>query len=260
MKLKPVSKLEMMLAASTFIVYNVLFINFGLVSNFAFKTLNLLDFVSGKNKLIFLATLYFFLPLSASSMMIVSCGYYQISALNRALQSCIKNQEDVPVSDVIRATSIMFNKLCDLCDSMSSFYSVNNLFSIFIVVYFYVYLFYSTYAYVHQPSQELFEFMLTSLLWCSYFTPCALWMTIFSSWIQSEGYKTANLVHQLASTTDGSPKNFNSSYIMTLQMHHRNPKISCELFDIDWKACFLLIGSIFSYSIIMIQFHDTFIE
>lgn len=144
--------------------------------------------------------------------------------------------------------------MCDLHDSISSFYMINNMYSISGLTYFYVYLIYSSYVYFNQPSLDLLDFLLTDLLWGLYYTPCCLWMIIFSSWIESEGEKTVALVHQLASK-DGKLDVLKSSYIMALQAQHRQLKIS-SLFDVNWKTLFALLGTIFSYSIVLIQFHE----
>ena len=210
--------------------------------------------MSFKNKFIFFALLYTFLPFNLGSWMITKCGYHQISALNKFLEELIENPV-IATPDIIKNVTIIHDKICDLFVSISAFYVFIHMLIISSITYFFVFTTYSTFVYTKYPSQELIDFTMTVSSWCFYIGPFGLSLFALSSLTQSEGNKTANLVEQLANKT-GKIKMVKSSYILALQVRHRRAKITCGLYDIDWKVLFSVLGSVYSYSVIMIQFHD----
>lgn len=246
-----------MLIVSVYFFY--IFLLFMVASTwiFAFKALNIMSFLSIKDKFILFSTVYLLMCFCAGGMMTISCGYFQISALNDILETNIKYNDKSVITKIMTKAPLIYDKICDLHDSISAFYVVNNLFFVTGLTYFYVYLTYAIYVYINFPSNSLLDFLLSTLLWCVYYTPCAIWLITLSNWTQNEGLRTATLVQQLSEQSSklGSLKR---SHIFSLQVKHRNPKITTELFDINWKTLFVLIGGVFSCSIILIQFHDIF--
>ena len=235
-----------------FIGYIALFLFLATNLVFTFKDLNIVEYLTGKDKFIFFGVFFFLMPLSVSFMMFLSCGYHQIRALNNVLESSIQNYYFICASTVIRKTSIIYDKLCDVFDLISAFYALNTLVNLSAFTYFYVFLFYDIYTYSRSPSKGLLDFTFSNLLWCLYYTPFVLYMTTLSSWIHSEGCKTGHLIEQLAKKTN---KPLGSSHIMMLQTKHRQAKISCG-FDLNWKSFFALTAHVFYFSIIVIQFYD----
>lgn len=243
-----------MATTSLFIGYVALFLFVVVNLLFAFQDFNIVQYVTGKDKFVFFGVFFFLMPLSVSFMMFLSSGYYQIRELNNALERNIQNYYWICASGVIRKTSIIYDKLCDVFDLISAYFVLNNLVTLSAFLYFYVFFFYDIYVYSRSPSNALLDFTLSNLLWCFYYTPFVLCMTTLSSWIHSEGCKTSHLVEQLAKKTN-KPETLRRSHTMVLQINHRVAKISCG-FDINWKTFFALIGHVFYLSIIIIQFYD----
>lgn len=239
---------------SLFFGYVTLYIFLAVNLITAFKDLNVVQYVRGKDKFIYFGVFFFLMPLNVSFMMVITCGYLQISSLNKFLEKNLKNSTRVSLPEVFKKSSIIYDKLCDLFDSISSFYALNNLVILTAFTYFYVFLSYDVYVYPKSPSNGLRDYMLSTFLWCIYNTPFVVWMMTFGSWIQSEGCKTVDLIQYL-SFDDNRVIISKKCFILTLQLEHRRPKISCG-FDINWKTLFTLIVSVFSFSIIIIQFYD----
>lgn len=187
-------------------------------------------------------------------MMVLLSTYYQISNLNKFLRKCLKHREIISVPDVFKKTLIIYNKICDLCDSISSFYLMANmsLFTGFALLN--VFFLYTIFIYIRNPTNGLLLYLMTLILWCLFYIIAVIWTVIFSTWIHSESCKAADLIQQLVSK-DNQLTSLRSSLIMSLQVNHRSPTIKCT-FDINWKILYSVIGTIFSLSIIMIQFYD----
>lgn len=221
-----------------------------------FRSLNLFYYYGGANKLIFFATVFFFLQLCASFMMTLSYGYLQIKALNKFLVRTIQGHRRICIPNVIKKVSILYDSLCDLHDSISTFYMLTNLIFLMGFAAYHVIFFYSLYVYLKNPSIEQQVYLLAVAMWCFFHTPCMVWIMTFSSWIESEACKTAELTQLLANQDELLEETLRSSFIMTLQTNHRKPKIKCGLFDLNFKMLFTTIAGIFSFSIISIQFYD----
>lgn len=256
-KSKPFNKCKIMFITSIFIGYHILGLIFLLLICFAFKLISIVNYLNTKNKIIYFMIVVCFQMILTGSLMMMACGYYQIKALNDFLETILQHQDNVDLSEAMRKVSILHDKLCDLFDSISEYYLHNNLFFVTGFTYFYVFFIYSIFVYMKYPSYESLECLLNILLWCTFYTPAALWMMTFSSFIEAEGCKFGDLVEQLGEKTNNQDV-IKALYIMMLQIEHRSTKITCGLFVINWNAFFLLFGSIFSFSVIIIQFHDVF--
>lgn len=201
----------------------------------------------------FFLSYFSYLIFYTSMMMILSLAYYQLQALNMFVVK--SKSENIPVEKIIKQTSIIYDKLCDIFELISAFYRLHNL--NFLLGFYYndFSFYYVLFILIKNPGKEIFYFFLTNVLWNLCYLPGVLWTMLFSSWIETEGIKTANLINQLASQ-ESTMKCLKSSRIINLKMTHRRPKVSCGMFDLNWKFFFTMIGSIFSSAIILIQFYD----
>lgn len=122
--------------------------------------------------------------------------------------------------------------------------------------FFSVFLCISVYIFIRTPSYPILYFTTSALLWVFYYIPCMIWMTIYASLSETEGVRTADLLQRLVSTENrsGSLKRLR---IVMQQFTHRTPRISCTLFDLNWKFFLNMLGAIFSITIILIQFYET---
>ena len=244
----------MLTVSSMFITGNVFFMFVYFILNVCYYILNLSKNIGLEDKVIFMATSISFLQFGTGFSMVLLSTYYQISNLNDFLRKSLEKLEMISVSDVFKKTLITYNKICDLCDSISSFYLVANMSLFMGFVLLNVFFSYTTYLYIRNPTNGLLLYLMTLIVWSLFYSLSIIWTTTLSSWIHSEGCKTADLVQQIVCKED-KLTSLKSSLIMSLQVKHRTPTINCT-FDINWKILFSAIGTIFSLSIIMIQFYD----
>lgn len=255
LKTASLTKSQILTTASVVFVYNFFYIFISIFLTFLFKLLDFNRHANLKNQIFIYLSVFSHFEFSISLMMLLSCGYYQLLALNDHIRKCIENQIESSVQEVIIKTRIIYDKLCDIFETISAFYLIGNLAFLLGLTYFNVCFYYSMYVFFKAPSEDLGYFVLVTNTWCMYFSPCVIWITLFSSWIESEGKKTVDLV-QLLANKDRNLKSLNASNFMVLLTAHRKPRVFCGLFDFNWQGLFAMICSVFSFSIIVIQFYD----
>lgn len=220
-----------------------------------YATLQLYDSLSSTNKILFFLSLYFYLLLISSMMMLLACGYYQLHALRTVLEMFCKSHNKNSVRRILKTTSIMYDTLCDAFEEFSAFYFPNNLVFLLAFLYFTTIFNFGIYIYARDPSEQILYFTMTCFLWVAFYAPCNMWLMTFASRIESDGVKTVNLIQHLVNI-DNDSTCLRSSAILVQQAMHRSPKITCFMFDLNWKFFFTMLGGIFTFSIIFIQFYD----
>lgn len=207
------------------------------------------------NEVSFFLSVLLMMLCSVTLMMTLTCAYFQLKTFNNFLSKLIADPRKKSNIQIIIRTSILHDSICDCCEAISRFYNLLIMIFFFEFVFFNIFFFYLVYSLFKVYTLELFYFTLTGVLWISHYAPCIFWVTMFSSWIESEGLKTGNHIQMLANVE----KNLETLKKLTSlmqQVTHRSPKISCGMFDVNWKSFFGMLGAIFSFWIIMIQFYD----
>lgn len=208
---------------------------------------NIVTSLSWKNRFCFLSAITANLIVSTSMMMLTSFAYYQLNAFNLYLKQCLKHPGKVSILKVVKKASIMHDNFCDAFEAISVFYLFNILTYLFGFWYFDIFFVYEIFIYLKAPNDEI--------MWFFFYSNCTMWMIIFSSWATNEGKRTANLIEKMVVLTKDTKVAWKAN-ILIQQVTHRSPKISCEMFDLNWKFFFSTIGAVFSFSIILIQFYD----
>lgn len=255
LNVSPLSTRQVLKTSSIFFLHNLLLMLVFAVVIKSFDAMNISGEISFRNNTIFFSVIFCFIQASTSFMMILSCGYNQILSINQFLQRCIQCGTKMSDEEVIRNTSRLYDKLCDVFEATSTYYLFNNLQLLLAFNYFNVFFYYSVYIYITLPNFIMLNFVLTCLMWCLLYTPGIFWMMRFSSRIRAEGCKTANLVQKLANR-EKNRSSLRCSQGYALLIAHRQLKITCGLYELNWKSFFAILGNIFSFSIIIIQFYD----
>lgn len=224
---------------------------------YIFDSLKILSPLSFTFKIAFIISYLTYSIFCTTPMMLLAIAYLQLNALSRYICDYPKNQ--LKPLEVVMKASIIYDKLCDIFDSMSSFYLINNVFFLAGFYFFNFFFYYALYLYIKNPIKELLEFFISSIVFNLFFSPCVIWLVTFSSWVEREGKRAADLVQQLAKT-GRCPKITKRSNILMQQVIHRKPNISCAFFTVNWKFFFQMLGNIFASAIILIQFYDAKIE
>lgn len=242
-----------MIAAVPF-AYNI----WGLVLGLYFKryfdelniaTLTLID------KIFFYVTTYFYVQFGAALIIILGCFCMTVTSLKKILERSFTASSSDTNSGILFKTSIIYEKICEIVGNFSNFYKFM-LLPFYMIFLFYVLLFtYGMFIYQMTPNDRLCIFTKLSLSWVCLYSPLVLCLYSFSSIILSESEKIIDLV-QLLAAKDRRQSSLKRSIKLALFFTHQKPQMHCELFDVDWKTFSALMGSIFTYTIILVQFYD----
>lgn len=250
-----VSKPQLALTALLVVFYSIFFLFLFAELGFTFEVLHLSDTVSTINNVLFFLPLCFSVVFISSMMMMLACSYFQLKALNTTVKKIYKSHDNATVRQIIKTISIMYDTLCDAFEEFSSFYFPNNAVFISGFLYYNILFYFVVFIYIKNPNERNFLFGLISFLWVAFYAPCIIWLITFASWIEKDGVKTANLIQKLANV-DRDPTYLKLSKILMQQVTHRRSKITCFMFDLNWKFFFSMLGGISSFTIIFIQFYD----
>lgn len=250
------TRTQIISTASTIVLYNILIVYIGYSMIINFNALNISSKISSRNKFIYFSTIYLTMHICLSFMMALACGYYQLAALNCFLQKNIEKKILMASNEVILKASMMYDKICDAFEAISHYFLINNIVFFASFVFFNIFFHYSVYVDIQISNDPSIKYFVnTALVWSMYFSPAVVWILTFSHWVQSEGCKTADLVNDLANQ-ERNLKTLRIAQRMTMMVAHRKPRITCGLFELNWKSYFAMVGSIFSFTIIIIQFYD----
>lgn len=238
-----------------YIIYTVWHIIFWIALIQIINLLSWSDFDPPINRVFLAVSSFLHTQYTLGQMMLLASVYYQLKMLNKSLKENMKNFDELSIKSLSRQSSIIYDALCDVCDEFSKFYAI------FVIIYFTALIIFTVYCnficfvLIQSPSYHLFFFLCYFLLWLFICMPFILWTLTFSSLIATEGRKTADILYKVVEYK----KLLNSRRISEnfhLQIMHRQPKISCGLYDINWKSFFVFACLVFSFSIILIQFYD----
>lgn len=189
-----------------------------------------------------------YLSFTISHMLAIIAIYSRLKFLNTTFKAnCSGNEEIITLSRV-------YLKICETMNIINKCYAINFLYYFFQVTYFGIFYLFGLWSLtiktvdVTSAIPEL-AFNAISFAWFLYYFWFGAWMMIIGAWIETETIEIERYVNLYV----GKCKRWN---LMSLQMQHIRPIVSCGLFEINWRLLFLIIGSIFSDLIILIQFES----
>lgn len=192
---------------------------------------------------------------SVTLMMILTCLYSQMRTFNDFLSKVFVKPRNITNVQCVIRTSILHDSFCDCSDAISTFYTLTILTFFLGFLYFNIVFLFVIFALFQDFSTKLLYFSLSGIFWIFFYSPCIIWITTLSSWIEKEGLRTLNLL-QLMIRDERKSKDVKRLAILVQQVTHRSPKIYCGMMDLNWKFFFTMLGAIFSFWIIIIQFYD----
>ena len=247
----------MKIAVSFFVFNTILFIILSACFLWLIELLKVREMVTGIANIIFIATQFCFLLFIMVQILLLSCGLLVIKGMNKILKSYLNtSQEVIQGSDIFRNASKVYMKLCDVYNQIIKIFIFANVFATGGFVYFIIFNTYTVFISLNNPNDTLYcYFALANALWGIMYAPCIMFVMAASSQILTECQKSAGIVHQLAAKADDD-RTLKQCKNFVLLTDHYKPVVSCGLFEINWKTAFMMLGSIFNYSIILIQFYD----
>ena len=206
---------------------------------------------------LFLINYFTYMTLNIAYVLFSLAVYSRLRGINIYLEQHMKDV--ITVNDeicfLIKFAVRLYDKICDTTELINSFFSFNMMINC--IQYTFVIIFFSFGIYHHlidvnvNKNQVLYSVVISS--WVLYFTMPVMWIITISSWIINESNLTVQLFHKL--TFQRNHKNVIRNVALAhLQISHRKPLISCELFVIDWTLPLAIVGTTISYVVILIQF------
>lgn len=182
--------------------------------------------------------------------------YLRIHAINLHLSELCNQTSDIEIIVELLIIRKLVDKLCDIIENVKMMFAINTVIYITHFAFLLIFSVFSTFSYFMRidstENDLIFNFI--SLSWIFYYSPIFIFAIVVPCWIKSEGKKTSILFQKILITQRRKDNIYGKVHLATLQLNHRRPLMSCGLFVIDWKLLMTIIGSIFSYLIILMQF------
>lgn len=219
------------------------------------QKLGILDQFTLKNSLIIANVNATTIFLFCTVMMLVALGFYLLQCSNLLLQKVVESPECCDKLKIIKLVSLIHVKICESLDEISKLFLLFFLDLLTAFVVFQVFSNFSLFIYINNPRENILAFFVSGTTWIIQYSPCVIWLLSYINWMSQAFKTTACLVSKLVHS-ESSEKEMKRASCLLLQMAHRTPKVSCGLFELSWNFCFLMLGTIFSMTIIFIQFYD----
>lgn len=245
----------MLMIASIVVVHNVWWCTITFFLNDIFNALDLNASVSRNDRIYFNVAIFYYIQLSTSTAIIGNCISLVLRSLNTSLENALQKPGNLPYFDVIRRTSLIYIKVCEILSNSSIVFTFLFPPFLMIFVFYNLLLTYGLYVYQMCPNNQLFLFSLLAFFFVCLYAPTALIFFSVSSLISSQSQTAIDLVQQIVAKQSNLvvQKKCND---LVLILEHTKPVWSCMMFDIHWKSFFSMLGVIFSYSVILVQFYD----
>lgn len=185
----------------------------------------------------------------------MSCSCLIMVVLNKLLETHLIDNGFRINFKILRSALLIYCKICDILRSCSRAFG-SMIAPYFMTFISYTLLFsYSAFVYQKNPNERLFYFSLMTFSWSVLNAPPILYIYVSSCRIISESRKTVNLLQQIT-VNEVDLRILRMCNTMELLAAHKQPKLSCDLFEVNWKTFFGILGSLFSYTVILVQFYD----
>lgn len=192
-------------------------------------------------------------------MLTIYTIYFALDCVNEYLSSLVQVDEvisDDEVVEALKTVKILVDKICDILEKVQLLYAINTIAFILYFSFFCMFCFYGIFSFfLPGASNQGFIFWTLAFLWTFYNLLFFVWTFVFASWLKQEGPRIELSGFKLLYKFQGSSeKVVENIKLLSMQIKHRAPKFSCGLFVVDWYFLFWLIGTVFSYLLILIQF------
>lgn len=149
----------------------------------------------------FTMTVFFYIQIQVTMMMIFCCESLVALALKNTLKRCLCESLNTKKCEVILKTSMMYCKICDVFKAISQVcaFSLIPYFAAF--VYYNLLFFYGVFIYQMNPSDQLFYFTLLTFVWISLYAPTVFCLYAASSKVLTDSKTAINIVQQIIAET-----------------------------------------------------------
>lgn len=186
--------------------------------------------------------------------------YSRMAAINECLrkQKLSVNSKTFKHCESVREIAILHDIVCRITELMNQCFAFNLITFLFYIVFDVILFSFGIYNYLTTPNAAVDQLImnLVILQWIIYYFIGLFWIIVIASWIKSEGKKTVQLLQDLI-IHNNEVQLLKAVQLSTMQIVHQQPTISVGLFDIDFQLITLMIGAVFSYTIILVQFESS---
>ena len=153
----------------------------------------------------------------------------------------------------LRAVADIVDRICDTLDSVKFCNTINTVTFIFFTSFYVILGIFANVSYVIRvnPNRNELFFALLVSSWIYYFSPFFIAIFFITSKIKSGGLEMESQLHNLPAK---APELNQKLELILMQLEHRQPKISCGIFVIDWYFLFSCMSGVLSYLVIIVQF------
>jgi gustatory receptor len=198
-------------------------------------------------------TFWFFEVVNCTVLLIV---YLRFDMARKFLTLKCSVEESRTLIKKLRAVSGILDATCDAMESIKLCFSINMINYVLQYTFMLTYSAYSIISYAfHDKSFKLdLIYMLMAITWTLTYTPKVLFLFWISNAVNNKEKSIEDLVRTIQSRNISDLKLQRKAELLILQFEHRKPLLSCGLFSIDWYLLFYLLGTSYSYVLIIIQF------
>lgn len=210
---------------------------------------------------LFIISVIFYQNSAIVYMIFIHLIHLRLSLVRKLIQNLINDQKltTEELLAKLKTIAIFIDRVGDTLDEMKICYTVKLAVYIFYFLFYTVLSIYGYISYFCNSKSSFTDLNYSGLIvsWEFYYAPFFIWIFIFSTRVKLESQAISMLSQKLLlkkSQKDSSLKIGRRLKFITMQLFHRQLLIECGVFTVDWKLLFFIIGSIFSYLLIIIQF------
>lgn len=189
---------------------------------------------------------------------------YTIYSIMAAINECLRKQKFLMNSNplehckIVQKMAILHDKVCTITELINSCFAFNLITFLLYFVFDVILFSFGIYNYLITPNAPIDQLIMNfiTLQWIIYYFVGLFSIISIASWIKSEGKMTVKLLQELTIHSN-DVKLLKAVQTSTMQIVHRQPTISSGLFNIDFELTTVMIGAVFSYTIILVQFENS---
>jgi hypothetical protein len=180
--------------------------------------------------------------------------HHQFFILRKFSISMLESQGDLVWK--MKATAQIWDTICDGIDAIAFCYTINTIYYILCFTFNFAMFIHSIISYVFYENSTDVDliYMCMIMAWTVLFSPTMIYIFFVVKGIDTQRRMIEKNVHSLVHAYSQRKLVMNRAELLLLQFEHRQPKITCGVFEIDWKLLFCLLGTSYSYLLIIAQF------
>lgn len=251
---------QYMISLSVLIGYfSIFLINFT-VNGFIMSIISLNDAPSPFQGVLYLLSNTTYMITTICYMLVLLAVYVRLKVVNDYMLKHIAKDQTTIEDDcrALKIVKILHCKITETTNLINICFSLNIITYLFQLVFFTIFVSFGFYHYITSEDSEFSQFLMNfiTLQWILFYLLAILWVIVLSNKIKHQGKSTALLFHKMLMKRR-NPEMLKIVQLSALQFYHQSPEISCGMFKIDWPLMLTMIGAVFSYLIILIQFDSS---